>query len=185
MQSPCLHPLLSPSTFASHLWHPQTSPVTYRVKFHSYQSLVKQSVRQVKGRRQSASFSEGDKAGNSGQYWHSLCTDILPTGRPEADNTRTADFSGPFISPYTTKSINESRKDSDDFWSEENFSQTTWKVSEEEERVNRLYPPDKFFFFKGILVTCWRIALRRRLSQCRRRHLFLTANVRSSSCWLW
>lgn len=108
------------STSAAHL--PANQPS--HVKFHTYQTLqpFKQSVRRAKGQRQSVSLSEGDKVGNSSQYWLSLCTYILSTGRPEEDNTRTADFCGPFISPHTTKSINERMKDSDDFWSEENFS---------------------------------------------------------------
>lgn len=48
----------------------QSRTTPQKVKFHSHQGLqsFKQSLRKVKGQRQSVSFSEGDKAGNSGQY---------------------------------------------------------------------------------------------------------------------
>lgn len=131
-----LKPLLSPIFWKKKKsyvgWFLKTSSATYEVKFHSYQSLwpFKQSVRQVKGQTQSVSFSEGDKIGNPCQYWLSLCTYILPTGWPEAEYTRTADFIGPFISPYTTKSNNERRKDSE---VKKTSAELHEKVSEEEE----------------------------------------------------
>lgn len=80
----------------------QSSTVTSRSKVYDHSNKVyKQSITRVKGQRQWVSLCECKKAWNLCQYWHSVCTYILPTGRLGADNTRPADFSGPFISQHT------------------------------------------------------------------------------------
>lgn len=138
-----MHPFLSPSTFVItysswETWIPLLSELAPNSNKVYERSKVKDNQHHsVKVTKQEARVNID-----------SLC---VPTffllGNPSQTKQGrqiSLDLSSP---PYATKSINERSKVSDDFWSEENFSQTKWKVSEKEERVNWLYPLHKIDFF--------------------------------------
>lgn len=102
----------------------------------------------------------------------------------EADNTRTADCSGPFISLYTTKSSNERKKDSHDVkWRKllSNFIKGFRKG-----RMSKsAFLPDRVFVYEKETLSLAGKVLWGECYHSVDAHLFLIENVRSPSSWLW